>query len=75
MKVKLETLKFTTVNVIVKYKSAAMKMSKTIRTAIPVVCTFFSMSALLTSCGGGGDNTVENWILAIILILACLKRG
>lgn len=33
-----------------------------------------SGAMLLTSCGDG-DRTVGNWIMAIVLILAALKRG
>jgi len=40
-------------------------------TAVLVV---LSATMMLTSCGGG-DNSGENLIFAILLILACLKKA
>jgi hypothetical protein len=39
------------------------------------VLTFLSFAMLLVSCGGGGDHTGENWIVTLLFLLACLKRG
>ena len=47
------------------------KIIKNIYTILPIV----AMSLTLTSCNGDGDNSGENWILAIICLLAWLKGG
>lgn len=54
-------------------------MKKNINSIISVfiyVLCGLSVTALLTSCGGSdGDNTIENWFVAIIFLLALLKRS
>ena len=43
---------------------------KTILKILPVM----SLTLLLSSCGGS-DNTVENWFVTILFLLALMKRG
>lgn len=47
------------------------KIIITIYTLLPIV----AMSLTLVSCNGDGDNSGENWILAILCLLAWLKGG
>ena len=49
-------------------------MKKTI-ICIMNIMPVLSASFLLVSCDGGGDGTVGNWFVAIIVILALLKKG
>ena len=52
------------------------KSIKSINSIIMVLLCGVSVTALLTSCGGSdGDNTVSNWFLAIVVLLALMKRG
>ncbi len=47
------------------------KVIKIVSNLLPVVAA----SLMLTSCGGDGDSTVENWIVTVLFLLACMKRG
>mgnify|MGYP003571326960 CR=1 FL=1 len=40
---------------------------------IVTILPMFAICLMLTSCDGSGDNTGENWILAILLLLCWLK--
>ena len=47
------------------------KIITKICTLLPIVAT----TLMLTACNGDGDNSGENWILAILVLLAWLKGG
>ena len=49
-------------------------LGKSERTQLFIV-PLLLMTMMLTSCGSSGDNTGENWILAIVCLLAWLKGG
>ena len=50
------------------------KIIKYIHSVIIVIAPVLLLSVTLVSCGGK-DDTVGNWIIAILLILAFLKRS
>lgn len=45
------------------------------RKNITTILCALPVAMMLTSCGGDGDNTLSNWFLAIVLILAALKKS
>ena len=46
---------------------------KNFKNIICSILVIMSSALIFTSCNGDGDNTGENWILAILLLLAWLK--